>query len=208
MNKKINNYIIFGYTKILLNAILLFICLGVILNLFEEIEFFKNTDAHLILPLILTFSYIPNLVFINLMPFIIFLSAMYYFISIKQKNNELLTLKVFGYSNLKIISIVSVVAFLFGLSILVIINPITSNMVKFYEQTKSNYSRDTDHLVTINRNGVWIKETQQNKLILINAQRLENNFLIDVSLDILSEDHVLLKELKQKRLTYLKIFGN
>ena len=62
---------------------------------------------------------------------------MYYFISIKQKNNELLTLKVFGYSNLKIISIVSVVAFLFGLSILVIINPITSNMVKFYEQTKS-----------------------------------------------------------------------
>ena len=41
MNKKINNYIIFGYTKILLNAILLFICLGVILNLFEEIEFFK-----------------------------------------------------------------------------------------------------------------------------------------------------------------------
>ena len=142
------------------------------------------------------------------MPFIIFLSAMYYFISIKQKNNELLTLKVFGYSNLKIISIVSIVAFLFGLLILVIINPITSNMVKFYEQTKSNYSRDTDHLVTINRNGVWIKETQQNKLILINAQRLENNFLIDVSLDILSEDHVLLKELKQKRLTYLKIFGN
>ena len=81
------------------------------------------------------------------------------------------TLKVFGYSNLKIISIVSVVAFLFGLLILVIINPITSNMVKFYEQTKSNYSRDTDHLVTINRNGVWIKETQQNKLILINAQK-------------------------------------
>ena len=199
MNKKINNYIIFGYTKILLNAILLFICLGVILNLFEEIEFFKNTDAHLILPLILTFSYIPNLVFINLMPFIIFLSAMYYFISIKQKNNELLTLKVFGYSNFKIISIVSVVAFLFGLSILVIINPITSNMVKFYEQTKSNYSRDTDHLVTINRNGVWIKETQQNQLILINAQRLENNFLIDVSLDILSEDHVLLKRIEAKK---------
>ena len=31
-------------------------------------------------------------------------------------------------------------------------------MVKFYEKTKSNYSKDTDHLVTINRNGVWIKE--------------------------------------------------
>ena len=36
------------------------------------------------------------------MPFIIFVSAMWFFISIKQ-NNELLTLKVFGYSNAKII---------------------------------------------------------------------------------------------------------
>ena len=34
-------------------------------------------------------------------------------------------------------------------------------MVKYYEKTKSNYSKDTDHLVTINRNGVWIKETKK-----------------------------------------------
>ena len=38
-------------------------------------------------------------------------------------------------------------------------------MVKYYEKTKSNYSKDTDHLVTINRNGVWIKETKKGKFI-------------------------------------------
>ena len=100
MNNKLNNYLIINYTKVLFNAILLSFCLGLILNLFEEVEFFKNTEESLLLPVILTLSYIPNLIFVNLMPFIIFCSAMWFFITIKH-NNELLTLKVFGYSNAK-----------------------------------------------------------------------------------------------------------
>ena len=100
MNNKINNYLINYYYKILFNAILISFCLGLILNLFEEVEFFKNSNESLLLLNILTLSYIPNLIFINLMPFIIFVSAMWFFISIKH-NNELLTLKVFGYSNAK-----------------------------------------------------------------------------------------------------------
>ena len=35
-------------------------------------------------------------------------------------------------------------------------------MAKYYELTKSNYSRDIDHLVTFNRNGLWIKESLDN----------------------------------------------
>ena len=45
MNNKINNYLISGYSKVLLNAIFISFCLGLILNLFEEIEFFKNLDV-------------------------------------------------------------------------------------------------------------------------------------------------------------------
>ena len=198
MNNKINSYLITGYCKVLINWILVFICLGVILNLFEEIEFFKNINSDVFLPIVLTLSYIPNLIFINLMPFVIFLSAMWYFISIKQ-NNELLTLKVFGYSNLKIISIIGLVAFIWGILILLIINPITSNMVKYYEQTKSNYSKDTDHLVTINRNGVWIKEKQNNNLIIINAAKLENDFLIDISINIISKNNLIKKRIESDK---------
>ena len=68
MNNKINNYLISGYSKVLLNAIFISFCLGLILNLFEEVEFFKNSGESLLLPVILTISYIPNLIFINLMP--------------------------------------------------------------------------------------------------------------------------------------------
>ena len=140
MNNKINNYLIFNYFKVLLNALLISFCIGLILNLFEEVEFFKNSGESLLLPIILTLSYIPNLIFINLMPFIIFISAMWFFISIKQ-NNELLTLKVFGYSNVKIIGLVAALSFLWGLIVLIVVNPVTSDMVKFYEKTKSNYSK-------------------------------------------------------------------
>ena len=52
--------------------------------------------------------------------FIIFLSAMYFFISIKQ-NNEFLTLKVFGYSNFKIVLIISLITFLWGIIVLILV---------------------------------------------------------------------------------------
>ena len=31
-------------------------------------------------------------------------------------------------------------------------------MMKIYEQNKSKYARDIDHLVSMNKNGLWIKE--------------------------------------------------
>ena len=83
MTNKINSYLMTRFSKIVFNGILISICLGLILNLFEEVEFFKSTSASPFLPIVLTLSYIPNLMFVNLMPFIIFLSAMYFFISLK-----------------------------------------------------------------------------------------------------------------------------
>ena len=44
MNKIINKYLINGFLKSVVNTTLVFICLGILLNLFEEIEFFKNID--------------------------------------------------------------------------------------------------------------------------------------------------------------------
>ena len=152
MNNVINRYIITGFLKVVMNVLLIFICLGVILNLFEEIEFFKNLDTGFSLPFLLTLVFIPNLM-LKLLPFIIFIASMWYLISIKV-NSDLISLKVFGYSNLKIVTILSVTSFLFGVLIIFAINPITSVMIKYYEETKAQYSNDTDHLVSINKNGV------------------------------------------------------
>ena len=127
---------------------LVFYCFGLILNLFEEIEFFKNIEVSIFTPLMLTSIFIPSMV-IKYSPFIIFLSSMWFMLKIRN-NKDLLTLKVFGYSNFKIFLILAITSFVLGWIILIVANPITSSMSKFYEKTKSNYSRDIDHLVTFN----------------------------------------------------------
>ena len=93
---------------------------------------------------------------VELLPFIIFLTSMWYFLYIRS-NRDLLSIKTFGYSNLKFHCCFLLSAFIFGIIVLFAINPITSTLIKYYEETKARYSRDIDHLISINKNGVWIK---------------------------------------------------
>ena len=122
-----------------------------ILNLFEEIEFFKNINVNILTPLMLTSIFIPSMI-IKILPFIVFISSMWFMMKVRN-NKDLLTFKIFGFSNLKIFFILATTSFILGWIILIFINPITSTMSKYYEQTKSNYSRDIDHLVTFNKMG-------------------------------------------------------
>jgi lipopolysaccharide export system permease protein len=179
MNNVINKYLVIGFLKAILNVLLVFVCLGIILTFFEEIEFFKDLDIGLGLPFILTLVFIPNEL-VNLLPFIIFFAAMWYFVLIKS-NADLLSLKVFGFSNFKIILVLAFTAFFFGCAVIIAVNPITSSMIKYYEGTKAQYSKFIDHLVSINKNGVWIKETIEGNLRIINAKRIDGNNLYDLS---------------------------
>lgn len=180
MNKIINQYLMLGFLKIIFNVILIFLCLGIVLNLFEEIEFFKDLDKNIILPFILTLMYVPNLL-IHLLPFIIFFAAMWYLVSIKS-NADLISLKTFGYSNLKVIAILSFTSLIFGVIILFTINPLTSSMIKYYEKTKAQYAKDIDHLVTINKNGVWIKEGEDDDFRIITAKEIKGEFLRGITI--------------------------
>ena len=90
MNNKINGYLINTYSKIILNGLLISFCLGLILNLFEEVEFFKYAKVSIFTPLLLTCIFVPSLV-IKLSPFIIFISSIWFMVKIRN-NKELLTL--------------------------------------------------------------------------------------------------------------------
>ena len=191
MNKIILNYILKGYLKTLLKAFLICYCFGLILNLFEEVEFFKNTEEKVFLPLLLTFVFVPNLI-LKLLPFIIFISSLWYFLDLKNKT-ELLSLKVFGYSNFKIFITLAITSFMLGWLVLLILNPISSNLVKFYEKTKAEYSRDLDHLVFINENGLWIKERIGNDHRIISADKSRNVNLKNIIVYIM-DDNFKIKE--------------
>lgn len=167
MNNIIFKYLLRGYFKTIFKVFLFFYCFGIILNLFEEIEFFKNLEAPVLTPIILTSLYIPGMM-IRLLPFIIFISSMKFIIDIRN-NKDLMTVKIFGFSNFKIFLILASTSFIIGWFTLFFINPVTSSMSKYYEKTKSSYSKDIDHLVSFNKNGLWIKENTSNGQRIISA---------------------------------------
>ncbi len=193
MNNLILNYLLKNFLKTFFIFVLVFYCFGMILNLFEEIEFFKNINVGILTPLILTSIFIPSMI-IKFLPFIIFLSSMWFLLRIRN-NRDLVTLKVFGYSNLKIFFILAFTSFILGWIVLIIANPITSSMSKYYEKTKSNYSRDIDHLVTFNKNGLWIKENLKDKQRIISAAKPNGMYLVDVTIFHLDENSNLIEKI-------------
>ena len=180
MKNLLLNYILKNFLKTFFLCVLITYSFGMILNLFEEVEFFKNNDVSFLTPLMLTSIFVPSMV-LKFLPFVIFISSMWFMIKIRN-NKDLLTLKVYGYSNIKIFLILAFTSFILGWFILVVANPITSSMVKYYEKTKSQYARDIDHLVTFNNNGLWIKENLKDGDRVITASKTEKFRLIDVTI--------------------------
>ena len=116
-----------------------------------------------------------------------------WFITKIKNNRDLLILKVYGYSNLKIFIILALTS-PFGLddfSNYKSNNLFNGNVLR---KTKSQYSRDIDHLISFNKNGLWIKENLETGNRIITAEKPEKFDLINVSIFNL----IMITNLKQK----------
>lgn len=196
MNNIVLNYILKNFCKNFLIITAIFYIFGIILNLFEEVEFFKNSDVTIFTPFFLTCIFVPSLI-IKLLPFIIFISSIWFMVQMRN-NKELITLKVYGFSNLKIFYILAFASFFLGWIILFLVNPLSSNLVKYYEKTKSSYARDIDHLVTFNKNGLWIKENIDGNERIITASNPDGYFVLDVQIYELDKNFSLKRKIFSK----------
>ena len=171
------------------------------MNLREEITYFADYDVGIVLPIALSFMIVPSIL-VNIFPFIIFLSSMWVLIKLKN-SNEILSLKTFGFSSLKFVSLFSIVAFFTGVIILLALTPVTSLMVKYYEDVKGGYDLDKSHLASITNNGVWLKEKVGSKTTFIKSKKIEGNFLLDVSIYKLNKENILTERIETKRANIL-----
>ena len=139
----INNYLAREFVKVVLNMSLVFFCLGFIVNLFEEINYFKDYDVGIDTPIVLTLLFVPSLIY-NMFPFMMLLSGIWFFLKMK-KTEEITAMKVSGMSNFSVIMIPSILSVIIGIFIITSINPITSFMVKKYEATKGSFDIEKDY---------------------------------------------------------------
>ena len=174
MFKSINRYIIKEFLKSLLAVLCVMFSIVLLITLLEEFNYFKSKeDLKFIQFLIFTFLKIPNLLF-NLFPFIVLFSGIVFYLKI-YNYNEVISLRVMGYSNVQIILIPALTCFVMGYLIVFFVVPFTSSMLKYYEEIKSEYDQ-TKNLVVVNETGIWIIDKNENDKNIIRIEKIDKNF--------------------------------
>ena len=169
-----------------LKVSLVFLVTIIIMNLFEEINFLKGEKNNVIfLSIFLTILNTPS-VLIEIFPFIFLISGLYFFIELIDKD-EIAIYKLYGLTNIKIIFSLCLVSFMIGIFILVFFYHISSNLKFFYLNLKNQYSLDDKYLAVITGNGLWIKDELNGKVNYINADKIQDNNLINVSISQFDE---------------------
>ena len=190
----INNYLAREFLKICLNISLFFFCLGFIVNLFEEINLFKDYDVGINIPIILSLLFVPSLIY-NMFPFVILLTGIWFFRKIK-RTDEIIAMKVSGLSNFSVIIVPSIISIILGIFFVTLINPITSVLVKKYEKVKSiYYEKEKDYLAAVTENGIWIKEKNFGKNYIIKSSNLKNQSLMNLTIYEFNSNNDFLKRI-------------
>ena len=188
----INKYLSSEFLKITIIITLIFFSLGFILNLFEEINFFKDYDVGIDVPIFMSALFVPNFIY-NIFPFIILISGLWFFLKIK-KSDEIIAIKAAGVSNASVISVPCILSFILGIFFVTSITPVTSELLKKYESLKNSYEKEQESLASVTVNGIWIKE----KNFMIQALSLSDNTLNDVSIYIFDDEYNFIKKIESK----------
>ena len=176
MLKSINKYIINEYIKSLFVVIAVMLSIIFLINLLDEFNFFKSKkDLKFIFFIIFTILKIPN-VLVNLFPFITLFAGIIFYLKI-YNHNEVISLRVMGYSNVQIILIPALTSFAIGYIIVFLIVPFSSSMLKYYEELRSQYN-ETKNLIFINETGIWILDKNEKEKNIIRIEKINKDFSI------------------------------
>jgi lipopolysaccharide export system permease protein len=186
MLKSINRYIINEYIKSLFVVIAVMLSIILLINLLDEFNFFKSKkDLKFIFFLIFTLLKIPN-VLINLFPFIVLFAGIVFYLKI-YNHNEVISLRVMGYSNIQIILIPALTSFVIGYVIVFLIVPYSSSMLRYYEDLRSEYN-ETKNLVFVNETGIWILDKNEKEKNIIRIEKINKDFSVVSQITIYNYD--------------------
>ena len=178
--KVYQSYISKQFLLTFFKTVLIFTTLSFVLNIFEEINFFKDLNVSIGIPVFLTLLNIPSIIF-EIFPFIFLITTQFFFIKLIEQN-ENISFKNFGLSNTKIIKLLSVLSFLIGIVIVTIFYNLSSNLKYSYLDIKNSYATDNKYLAVITENGIWIKDEKKGITSIINAKTLKGEYLTDVDI--------------------------
>ncbi len=194
------------YIKFLINlfnvsffkVFFVFFAIIFITNILEQIEFFKGIEFNFFSIAFLSFLNSPSIIF-EILPFIFLISTQIFFIKLIDKN-ELEIFKYIGLDNLKIIKIIGIYSFILGIIFVIFFYNFSSILKNSYLIIKNKYADDGKYLAVINENGLWIKDEINQRINIINANKVDNEFLLDVLITQFDDNFNIIRTIQSEKI--------
>ena len=180
-----------------LKIFIIFFIVILVTNILEQTEFFKDIDLSFLYLVFLSFLNTPSILF-EILPFIFLLSTQIFFIQLIDKN-ELEIFKYSGLNNVKIIKFLGIYSFIVGIIFVIFFYNGSSILKNTYLLIKNSHSNDNKYLAVITENGLWIKDEMNENINIINASKVNNEFLLNVSITRFNKDFDIVELLQSEK---------
>ena len=168
--KKINFYLFTIASKYILINLIIITILVLFLNLLEISRILEKENTTLGFFLLLSLLKLPTIIS-EIIPFVVILSIAFLFKNLIT-NNELISIRNMGFSILDIFKPIAIAIFLFGLFILLFINPLAANFENNFNTLTSKKYPNMYSIKFINE-GMWIKNiSDDNNKNYINISKI------------------------------------
>ena len=168
--KKINFYLFTLASKYILINLIIITILALFLNLLEISRILEKENTTLGFFLLLSLLKLPTIIS-EIIPFVVILSIAFLFKNLIT-NNELISIRNMGFSILDIFKPIAIAIFLFGLFILLFINPLAANFENNFNNLTSKKYPNMYSIKFINE-GMWIKNiSEDNNKNYINISKI------------------------------------
>ena len=168
--KKINFYLFTLASKYILINLIIITILVLFLNLLEISRILEKENTTLGFFLLLSLLKLPTIIS-EIIPFVVILSIAFLFKNLIT-NNELISIRNMGFSILDIFKPIAIAIFLFGLFILLFINPLAANFENNFNNLTSKKYANMYSIKFINE-GMWIKNiSEDNNKNYINISKI------------------------------------
>ena len=189
------------FTVSFLKVFFIFFMIILITNILEQIEFFKTEEFSFIYLVFLSLLNTPSIIF-EILPFIILISTQIFFMYLIDKN-ELEIFKYTGLNNFKIVKIISLYTVVIGLIFVIFFYNISAILKNSYLLIKNKYTDDSKYLAVITENGLWIKDEVDENINFINANKIDREFLLNVTIAQFDKEFNLRRVIKSKKINII-----
>ena len=186
------------FLRSFLYVIFIVLSLVFIINLLTELEFFRDIDVGIFFTVYLSLINSPSMIF-EIFPFILLITTQLFFIKLFN-NDEIKIFKYSGLKNSKILSIISLFTLIIGLATISIFYNTSSNLKNYYLELKSKYTEDGKYLAVINKNGLWIRDKIDGKILIVNSSKINDNFLLNNFITEFDSNYEVIRNIKSNKI--------